>query len=87
MDATLDKFGRIVLPKAVRDSLGLDAGTELVVEQRAGEIVLKPAETGPPLAVKDGILVYCGKPAGDLGRAVATHRRARLRNVGGGAGR
>lgn len=65
MDVTIDKFGRIVIPKAIRDWLGLEAGTELqleVVEQASGEraIALRAAQDKPLLVEEDGLLVYTG---------------------------
>jgi len=65
MDVTVDKFGRIVIPKPVRDWLGLKAGTELhleVTEQATGEraIALRPAEEKPLLVEEDGLLIYSG---------------------------
>jgi AbrB family looped-hinge helix DNA binding protein len=43
MVATIDAAGRIVVPKALRDALGLKAGTRLEVSQRDGAIVIQPA--------------------------------------------
>lgn len=38
MRATIDGAGRLVVPKALRDELGLSAGTEVDCEARDGEI-------------------------------------------------
>ena len=43
MGLTLDKRGRLVIPKDVRDRLGLKADQTMNVEVRDGEVVLKPA--------------------------------------------
>lgn len=34
MEATVDKFGRIVIPKRVRDDLGIKAGTVVLLEEK-----------------------------------------------------
>lgn len=65
MEVTVDKFGRIVIPKSVRDLLGLKAGTELhleVTEHEAGErtIALRPTQEKPLLIDEEGLLVYTG---------------------------
>ncbi len=84
MQSTVDRFGRVVIPKAVRDELHLTPGTALTVEERDGEIVLKPtwekppARKGPTLKRKGGLLVFAGEPTGDLLEAVDEQRRERL---------
>jgi len=40
---TLDERGRVVIPKEMRERLGLKADQRLLVEVRAGEVVLRPA--------------------------------------------
>jgi AbrB family looped-hinge helix DNA binding protein len=43
MVATIDAAGRIVVPKVLRDALGLRAGTRLEVTERDGALVIQPA--------------------------------------------
>lgn len=57
MEATIDKFGRIVIPKELRDLFGLKPGSTLRVDSSAEEITLKPVSEEPPLARKKGVLV------------------------------
>ncbi len=35
METTIDRFGRVVIPKRLRDDLGLKVGEPLVIEERA----------------------------------------------------
>lgn len=43
MKLTLDKFGRVVIPKSIRDRLGLRPGTTLELDQSSEDsIVLRP---------------------------------------------
>ena len=44
MEATLDRFGRIVIPKKIREDLHLQVGSSIRIEEGDGEIVLKPVE-------------------------------------------
>jgi AbrB family looped-hinge helix DNA binding protein len=83
MEATLDKFGRIVIPKRVREELGLDPGTVLDIEGGKGRIVLSPRRTEPDLVREDGVLVFTGEAVGDLEAAGEAHRRRRSRDVAG----
>lgn len=81
METTLDRFGRVVIPKEIRDILGLKPGELLKVEQSNDEVVLKPLREEPPIKVKDGVLVYAGTATGNLMEAVRAHREERLRRV------
>ena len=51
MRTTIDSAGRVVIPKAVRDEAGLDAGTEVEIAFRDGRIEIEPA-TVPMRLVK-----------------------------------
>jgi AbrB family looped-hinge helix DNA binding protein len=60
---TLDKAGRVVLPKRLRDELQLAAGDTLELESRAEQITLRPVRGGTPLQKERGIWVYrTGRP-------------------------
>jgi AbrB family looped-hinge helix DNA binding protein len=43
MKTTIDRLGRVVVPKPIRDKLGLRGGERLEVEERDGVIDLRPA--------------------------------------------
>jgi len=74
---TIDKFGRVVIPKPLRDELHLAPGSSLTVEHWKSEIVLKPVEDTPSVVRKDGFLIFMGEPTGDLEAAVDEIRKAR----------
>ncbi len=84
MKTTLDRFGRVVVPKDIRDRLGLRPGAEIEIDEKGNEVVLKPVEHEPPLMVKEGILVFSGTATGDIRGAVRAHREERLRRVASG---
>jgi AbrB family looped-hinge helix DNA binding protein len=83
METTIDRFGRVVIPKRVREDLGLTAGEPLVVEEQAEGILLKPAREGVPLKRKGRVLVFAGDVAGDPGDQVRKARDERMRRVVG----
>lgn len=80
---TVDKFGRMVLPKSLRDDLGLSQGDQLDVDEREGGIWLRPVRRQDPLTRKNGLLVFTGESTGDLDKAVAEQRRVRLKRAAG----
>src|SRR5271156_2538885 len=55
---TLDKAGRVVLPKPVRDKLQLQAGDSLEVQTTDEEITLKPVRAKMRLRREDGMWVF-----------------------------
>ena len=74
MQVTIDKFGRMVLPKSIRDDFDLVPGTVLEVEENREAIVLKPMRDRSPIKQKEAVLVFAGEPAEDLKEAVVRHR-------------
>ena len=65
MITTIDKAGRVVIPAAVRERLGLLPGTELTVSADDGTVTLAPVVTPPRLFRRHGRLV--ARPVGDRG--------------------
>ncbi len=45
MKTTIDKAGRVVVPKALRDILGLSAGEALEIREADGRIEIEPVST------------------------------------------
>jgi AbrB family looped-hinge helix DNA binding protein len=55
---TVDKAGRVVLPKPVRDELQLQAGDSLELEILGQEITLRPVRAKMRLHREDGMWVF-----------------------------
>jgi AbrB family looped-hinge helix DNA binding protein len=63
MKLTIDKAGRIVLPKPIRDELQLSPGDAVQLDTRGEEITLRPVRENLPLRKKRGVWVYsAGEP-------------------------
>lgn len=58
MKLSLDKAGRIVLPKPLRDELHLEPGDELEIESSGEDITLRPVRGHAQLRKKHGVWVY-----------------------------
>ena len=78
MKVTIDKAGRVVLPKVVRDEYGLIPGTALEVEETEGAIVLRPSVDRPNVREKEGLLVVVAETSQELSEALAHSREERL---------
>ena len=57
---TIDKFGRVVVPKPLRKRLGLSPGTELEAVDQAGGLLLRAVEARPAMVKVDGLWVHRG---------------------------
>jgi AbrB family looped-hinge helix DNA binding protein len=58
MSITIDRAGRIVVPKALRERFGLHAGTELEIEAVADGLRLRARDSAPAFIEKEGVLVH-----------------------------
>jgi AbrB family looped-hinge helix DNA binding protein len=58
MRLTIDKAGRVVIPKPLREELHLEAGDSLDMETSGEEITLRPARGTGPLTKEQGVWVF-----------------------------
>jgi AbrB family looped-hinge helix DNA binding protein len=60
---TIDKAGRIVLPKPVRDELQLSPGDSLEVDSSEERVILRPVRGNGRIYKKQGVWVFdSGEP-------------------------
>ncbi len=85
MTIQIDKAGRIVVPKPIRERLGLSAGSGLTLEETPEGFTLRPLEERPSLIRKKGFLVYGGElpPGFDIVRAIEDEHQERARKIWG----
>ena len=57
---TIDKAGRVVIPKEIRDELGLEAGETLLLESEGDRATLRPVRGGSPLQKEASVWVFRG---------------------------
>jgi len=81
METTLDKFGRVVIPKEIRDDLSLKPGEVLQIEISGDEVILKLLREEPALRMKEGVLVFSGVAPGNLRDAIRIHREEYLKKL------
>ena len=61
MEAVVDQAGRIVLPKFIRDALGLFPGTKVDISPYGAGVQVVPAGRTARLVEEDGVLVSAGE--------------------------
>lgn len=60
MKVTVDGLGRIVVPKSLRDALGLQPGTTVDITRYGSGLALLPAGRTARLVEEDGVMVATG---------------------------
>lgn len=61
MEAVIDQAGRILLPKAIRDALGLLPGTKVDISPYGAGVQVVPAGRTARLVEENGVLVAAGE--------------------------
>lgn len=81
---TLGKDGRLVVPKAIRDSLGLHEGSRLKLEVQGGKLQAAPEPDLVKIGMKGGFPVIQGGPPlkrGNIVQAIKADRDARDKRI------
>jgi len=81
----VDKAGRIILPKPLRDRFQLREGSELSLEEHAEGLTLRPVEQKSSMVQQHGIWVHQGQaPTGfDWDTIVDTIRDQQIKGASG----
>ena len=83
---TLDRVGRVVLPKTLRDELRLAPGDTLDLTLKGDDVTLRPRRGATPLQKERGVWVFrTGKPlaADETEKALRAIRAQRHRQNAG----
>jgi len=83
MTVKIDRAGRIVVPKPVRDRLGLVPDSELELEEQADGFHVRPVVEESSWEMKDGILVHKGRAEHpiDVLKIIEEDREERIRHI------
>ena len=82
---TLDKAGRVVIPKTLRDELHLEPGDTLELDSEGERVTLRPVRSASPLRKKHGVWVFHGSKklsAAATNKALSDIRARRDRSGG-----
>lgn len=79
---TIDRAGRVIIPKPIREELHLKPGDSLELESGGDQITLRPVRPKATLKKEHGVWVYQGEPT-DLSIVdlIAREREKRIREL------
>ena len=79
---SIDKAGRVVLPKALRKRMRVEAGDDLLVEAEGDRITLRPIRQEALLKKELGIWVYQGESSStSIPELIDAEREKRVREL------
>jgi AbrB family looped-hinge helix DNA binding protein len=79
---SIDKAGRVVLPKALREKMRVEAGDDLLVEAEGDRITLRPVRQEALLKKELGIWVYKGESSSiSIPELVEAEREKRVQEL------
>ena len=83
MEVRIDKSGRIVVPKPLRERLGFKPDTELVAIEQPEGVLLKRVERRPSMVKVDGLWVHQGsaEPGANWERILEDVREERVESI------
>jgi AbrB family looped-hinge helix DNA binding protein len=83
MELRIDKAGRIVVPKPLRERLGFKPDTELEAVEQPEGVLLKRIEQRPSMVKVDGLWVHQGsaEPGANWDRILEDVREERIESV------
>jgi AbrB family looped-hinge helix DNA binding protein len=83
MELKIDKAGRIVVPKPLRERLGFKPDTELEAIEQPEGVLLRRVEQRPPMVKVDGLWVHQGsaEPGANWERILEDVREERIESV------
>ncbi len=61
MTTTIDKFGRVIIPKKFREHIGISFNTSLNISEDGKRIIIEIVQEKEPFIDREGILVFTGK--------------------------
>lgn len=83
---TLDRAGRVVIPKTLRDQLRLTAGDTLDLTVTGEEVTLRPRRSSTPLQKERGVWVFRSGKSLKVAETEETLRKIRAGRLGRTAG-
>ncbi|MFP4261289.1 MAG: AbrB/MazE/SpoVT family DNA-binding domain-containing protein, partial [Opitutales bacterium] len=81
MEITIDKAGRVVIPKAYRSRFHFDPGTRIELIAENDSLKLRLPETRATFRDKNGVLVQCADPSSTVDATAVMNRLREARSL------
>lgn len=83
MELKIDRAGRIVVPKRLRERLGFNADTRIQALERPDGVLLMRVQQRPSMIKVDGLWVHQGnaEPGANWGRVLEDVREERIESL------
>ncbi len=77
----IDKFGRILIPKKIRNGLGLSPDKKLNIEEKEDSIVIHPKKEEVLIVNKEGVLVVKAELTDSAEDFLKKNREDRIKHI------
>jgi len=81
MVTTLDKFGRVIIPKRFRERLGINFKSTLNIAEDGKRIVIELVQEKEPVVDRNGILVFTGNLESPKSDLIKSDRNKRMHKL------
>ncbi len=81
MVTTLDKFGRVIIPKRFREQLGINSKSTLNISEDGKRIVIELVQEKKPVVDRNGILVFTGNLEDKKSDLIKSDRNRRMHKL------
>jgi len=81
MVTTLDKFGRVIIPKRFRERLGINFKSTLNIAEDGKRIVIELVQEKEPVVNRNGILVFTGNLESPKSDLIKSDRNKRMHKL------
>ncbi|MBM3710237.1 MAG: AbrB/MazE/SpoVT family DNA-binding domain-containing protein [Actinobacteria bacterium] len=80
---TIDRFGRIVIPKKIRNDFGIQPGNDLIIKESREGFLITPVKEKEIISEEDGFLIITPSSDIDFENLLENLREERMKKITG----
>jgi len=77
----VDNFGRIIIPKKLRQDFGIKNNSDVFLESGKSGILIHSGDSLPPVKDEGGVIVVCSESTEEFDDFLKTDRENRIRKT------